>query len=48
MVGKERVAGLPQINILALVCGPVQGSFLGLGVASERELGSAVNKGAKA
>lgn len=52
MVEKERVVSLPQINILTLVCGSVQGSFLGSGAASEgaaseRELGSTVNKGAR-
>lgn len=47
MVEKERVVSLPQINILTLVCWSVQGSFLGSGAASERELGSTVNKGAR-
>lgn len=46
------MVSLPQINILTLVCGSVQGSFLGSGAASEgaaseRELGSTVNKGAR-
>ena len=46
MVGKESVVGLPQINILALWVS--SGVLPGVGAASERELGSTVNKEAKA